>query len=249
MLFFARKVLRKKPGDWTFLIVTDRTELDDQIAGTFAACGELDENTRVRAGAEPRAPERALAGQRALHLHSDPEIRHGARRSLSGAVDPQRHHRHHRRGAPQPIRHSRRQHARRAAERRLHRLHRHAADRRRGRAHAGGVRRLCVDLRLRPIRRRRRDGAALLREPAARAAADQQRTRRRDRPRHRRGEPGRGRRGRDRAAVCQAIPPHHQRRPAGEGRRRPCAPFLGTRLSRQGDVHRDRQGDRDPHVR
>ena len=24
MLFFARKVLRKKPGDWTFLIVTDR---------------------------------------------------------------------------------------------------------------------------------------------------------------------------------------------------------------------------------
>ena len=41
MLFFARKVLRKKPGDWTFLIVTDRTELDDQIAGTFAACGEL----------------------------------------------------------------------------------------------------------------------------------------------------------------------------------------------------------------
>jgi type I restriction enzyme, R subunit len=41
MLFFARKVLRKKLGDWTFLIVTDRTELDDQIAGTFAACGEL----------------------------------------------------------------------------------------------------------------------------------------------------------------------------------------------------------------
>jgi hypothetical protein len=47
---------------------------------------------------------------------------------------------------------------------------RHAADRRRGRAHAGGVRRLRVDLRLRAIRRRRRDGAALLREPAARAA-------------------------------------------------------------------------------
>jgi type I restriction enzyme R subunit len=41
MLFFARKVLRKKPGDWTFLIVTDRTELDDQIAGTFSACGAL----------------------------------------------------------------------------------------------------------------------------------------------------------------------------------------------------------------
>ena len=41
MMFFARKVLRKKPGDWTFVIVTDRTELDEQIAGTFSACGEL----------------------------------------------------------------------------------------------------------------------------------------------------------------------------------------------------------------
>jgi type I restriction enzyme, R subunit len=41
MLFFARKVMRKKSGDWTFLVVTDRAELDDQIAGTFSACGEL----------------------------------------------------------------------------------------------------------------------------------------------------------------------------------------------------------------
>ncbi len=41
MFFFARKVLRKKPGDWTFLIVTDRAELDDQIADTFSNCGIL----------------------------------------------------------------------------------------------------------------------------------------------------------------------------------------------------------------
>jgi type I restriction enzyme, R subunit len=41
MLFFARKVLRKLPGNWTFLVVTDRTELDDQIADTFSACGAL----------------------------------------------------------------------------------------------------------------------------------------------------------------------------------------------------------------
>ncbi len=41
MFFFARKVLRKKPGDWTFLIVTDRAELDDQIADTFSNCGVL----------------------------------------------------------------------------------------------------------------------------------------------------------------------------------------------------------------
>src|SRR5262249_19537038 len=41
ILFFANKVLRKLPGDWTFVIVTDRTELDDQIAGSFSACGAL----------------------------------------------------------------------------------------------------------------------------------------------------------------------------------------------------------------
>lgn len=44
MLFLARKVQRKLPGDWTFLIVTDRTELDDQIAGTFSSCGALVKN-------------------------------------------------------------------------------------------------------------------------------------------------------------------------------------------------------------
>jgi type I restriction enzyme R subunit len=41
ILFFARKVLRKLPGNWTFLIVTDRPELDVQIADTFSACGAL----------------------------------------------------------------------------------------------------------------------------------------------------------------------------------------------------------------
>jgi type I restriction enzyme R subunit len=41
MLYFAQKILRTKPGNWTFVIVTDRTELDDQIAKTFAACGAL----------------------------------------------------------------------------------------------------------------------------------------------------------------------------------------------------------------
>ena len=54
MLFFARKVLRKKPGNWTFLIVTDRTELDDQIAGTFSACGEL---TKLRESVQAQSRE------------------------------------------------------------------------------------------------------------------------------------------------------------------------------------------------
>ena len=41
MAMFAEKVLRRKGGNYTFVIVTDRTELDDQIAGTFAAVGAL----------------------------------------------------------------------------------------------------------------------------------------------------------------------------------------------------------------
>ena len=37
MLFFAQKVLRTMPGNWTFVIVTDRKELDNQIYKTFAS--------------------------------------------------------------------------------------------------------------------------------------------------------------------------------------------------------------------
>jgi type I restriction enzyme, R subunit len=43
MVFFAQKVLRKVPGNWTFVVVTDRVELDDQIAKTFKASGAVSE--------------------------------------------------------------------------------------------------------------------------------------------------------------------------------------------------------------
>jgi type I restriction enzyme R subunit len=41
MVFFSQKILRKVPGDWTFLILTDRTDLDDQIYRTFVGCGAV----------------------------------------------------------------------------------------------------------------------------------------------------------------------------------------------------------------
>ncbi len=41
MVFFAQKVFRKLQGNWTFVVVTDRTELDEQIAKTFKATGAL----------------------------------------------------------------------------------------------------------------------------------------------------------------------------------------------------------------
>jgi len=43
MVFFSQKILRKTPGNWTFVVVTDRVELDDQIAKTFKATGAVSE--------------------------------------------------------------------------------------------------------------------------------------------------------------------------------------------------------------
>ena len=41
MIFFAQKVLRKLPGNWSFLILTDRVELDEQIYATFLKTGAV----------------------------------------------------------------------------------------------------------------------------------------------------------------------------------------------------------------
>lgn len=41
MVFFSQKILRTVPGDWTFLILTDREDLDDQIYKTFVGCGAV----------------------------------------------------------------------------------------------------------------------------------------------------------------------------------------------------------------
>ena len=63
MIFFAQKVLRKLPGNWTFVVVTDRNELDDQIYKNFAGAGAVTEaEERVRA-AERRAPASSCCGK------------------------------------------------------------------------------------------------------------------------------------------------------------------------------------------
>ncbi|MGE3729355.1 MAG: type I restriction endonuclease subunit R [Lysobacterales bacterium] len=49
MAFFAEKVRRVVPGNFTFLVMTDREDLDDQIWRTFIGCGVTDETT-PRAG-------------------------------------------------------------------------------------------------------------------------------------------------------------------------------------------------------
>jgi len=42
MVFFTRKIHRKLGGDFTFVILTDRANLDTQIYKTFAGCGLVD---------------------------------------------------------------------------------------------------------------------------------------------------------------------------------------------------------------
>ncbi len=45
MIFFAEKVRRKLEGNFTFLLMTDRKDLDGQIYKTFVGCGVADDNT------------------------------------------------------------------------------------------------------------------------------------------------------------------------------------------------------------
>ena len=44
MIWFSQKVLRKIRGNWTFVIITDRVELDNQIYETFHNAGALTED-------------------------------------------------------------------------------------------------------------------------------------------------------------------------------------------------------------
>ncbi|MHB9070766.1 MAG: type I restriction endonuclease subunit R [Sedimentisphaerales bacterium] len=44
MIFFAQKVLRKLPGNWSFIILTDRRELDGQIYKNFVDSGVVTED-------------------------------------------------------------------------------------------------------------------------------------------------------------------------------------------------------------
>jgi len=68
------------PGNWTFVVVTDRVELDDQIAKTFKACGAVSEAEgdacHAQSGAELRA---LLAGNHRyvftlIHKFQTPEV-------------------------------------------------------------------------------------------------------------------------------------------------------------------------------
>ncbi|MHB8742207.1 MAG: type I restriction endonuclease subunit R [Sulfuricaulis sp.] len=62
MVFFAQKILRKVPGNWSFVVVTDRTELDVQIAKTFKDCAAVSESEGDECHAQSGAHLRQLLG-------------------------------------------------------------------------------------------------------------------------------------------------------------------------------------------
>ncbi|WP_345988742.1 type I restriction endonuclease subunit R [Sulfurimonas sp. HSL1-2] len=50
MIFFSKKIFRKIPGNWTFVLITDRTDLDDQIYKGFQAAGVLIQECQAESG-------------------------------------------------------------------------------------------------------------------------------------------------------------------------------------------------------
>jgi type I restriction enzyme R subunit len=69
MVYFTRKVHRKLGGNYTFLVLTDRDELDTQIYKTFAGCGIVD-NDKDECRAASGAHLKALLGQHKSHVFS-----------------------------------------------------------------------------------------------------------------------------------------------------------------------------------
>jgi type I restriction enzyme R subunit len=77
MAFFAEKVRRAISGNFTFVVMTDREDLDDQIWRTFVGCGVTDENT-PRAGSGRELKERLRENHRyifsLIHKFNQPVI-------------------------------------------------------------------------------------------------------------------------------------------------------------------------------
>jgi type I restriction enzyme, R subunit len=64
MLWFTQKVLRRMPGKWTFVMVTDRTELDTQLHKEFARAGAVTEQDDVHARSASHLRELLAADHR-----------------------------------------------------------------------------------------------------------------------------------------------------------------------------------------
>ena len=73
MVFFAQKILRHIEGNWTFVVLTDRVELDHQIAKTFKATGAV--RRARRAGSAYAGSGADLRGRRGRAITGTPSRR------------------------------------------------------------------------------------------------------------------------------------------------------------------------------
>jgi type I restriction enzyme R subunit len=64
MLWFTQKVLRHMTGSWTFVMVTDRTELDVQLHAEFADAGAIPAEAQVHAETSGQLRELLAADHR-----------------------------------------------------------------------------------------------------------------------------------------------------------------------------------------
>jgi type I restriction enzyme, R subunit len=75
MAFFAEKVRRKVPGNFTFLLMTDRNDLDSQIYKTFVGCGVAGRPDAARRFGQ--GSEKPAEGEPPLRLQPDPQVQPG----------------------------------------------------------------------------------------------------------------------------------------------------------------------------
>ena len=216
MAFFAEKVRRKLEGNFTFLLMTDRNDLDGQIYRTFVGCGIADDNTpRAKSGRQSGA---AAQREPPLRLQPHPQVQQG-RRSETALQRARRHHRDLRRGASHAGGATGPQHAPRTAERGLHRLHRHASLQA-GRDHEAHLRELRLALRLQALGGGRRHRQARLREPGREAGRGADRSQRPHRGENRRGRARSRPGGAARQAAGPGLRGRHRRRAPGQDRGR-----------------------------
>ena len=82
MIFYARKIFRKQTGNFTFVVVTDRDDLDGQIYRNFLHTGTV---TKTRGGAaqEQRGNAQLPWAEQAAGVYPDSEIPLGQGQGIS----------------------------------------------------------------------------------------------------------------------------------------------------------------------
>ena len=142
MVMFTRKVHRKLGGNFTFVVLTDRDDLDTQIYKTFAGCGVVDHD---------RDPCRASSGEHLIRLLAEHKSYiFSLIQKFNQEVDPTQRddiivitdelHR-----TQYAVRHVGAELAQCPSQRQLYRVYRYAVVQRR-RDHPPGVRRVCFHL-------------------------------------------------------------------------------------------------------